>query len=76
MQLNVTVSDEVRRRLEAAAETRGVTAEELAGELLDEHTPGGGAELRRRHLSFAAIGERKHGIAGRVDELLADGFGL
>ena len=76
MQLNVTVSDEVRRRLEAAAEARGVTAEELAGALLDEHTPGRGGELRRRHLVVRGDRCEQAGIAGRVDELLADGFGL
>jgi hypothetical protein len=74
--LNVNVPDEVRRRLEAAAGVRGVTIEELAGELLAEHVPNIDVVQRRRHLALAGIGASKQGSAGRVDELLADGFGL
>jgi plasmid stability protein len=74
--LNVNVPDEVRRRLEAAAAVRGVTVEELARELLAEHVPNIDVVPRRRRLALAGIGASKHGAASRVDELLADGFGL
>ncbi len=74
--LNVNVSDEVRRRLEAAAAARGLTVKELAGELLAEHVPNIDVVPRRRHLALAGIGASKYGTASRIDELLADGFGL
>ena len=74
--LNVNVPDEVRRRLEAAAGVRGVTIEELAGELLAEHVPNIDVAPRRRHLALAGIGASKQGSGSRGDELLADGFGL
>ena len=44
-------------------------------EVLTDHVPDVGTAPRRRHLSFAGIGESKHGISHQVDELLADGFG-
>lgn len=73
--MNVNVSDDVVRRLEAAALARGVTVEELAAEVLTHNAPAVDAVPRRRHLSFAAIGASKQGISHQVDELLADGFG-
>jgi plasmid stability protein len=63
--LNVNVPDQVRRRLQAAAAVRGVTVEELAGEVLTEHVPNIDVVPRRRHLALAGIGASK----------LADGFG-
>ncbi|HQZ34270.1 MAG TPA: hypothetical protein PK020_07580 [Ilumatobacteraceae bacterium] len=75
MTMNVNVSDDVVRRLEAVAHARGVTVEELAAEVLTENAPHVDAEPRRRHLSFARIGASEQGISHQVDELLADGFG-
>lgn len=75
MSMTVNVPGEIARRLEAAAAARGVTAEELAAEVLTENAPDVDAAPRRRKLSFAAIGASHHGISHRVDELLADGFG-
>ena len=75
MTMNVNVSDDVVRRLEAAALARGVTVEEFAAEVLTDNAPDVDAVPRRRHLSFAGIGASKHGISHQVDDLLADGFG-
>jgi predicted transcriptional regulator len=75
MTMNVNVSDDVVRRLEAVAHARGVTVEELAAEVLTENALHVDAEPRRRHLSFAGIGASKQGISHQVDELLAGGFG-
>ncbi|MFM2072779.1 MAG: hypothetical protein RLZZ623_3043 [Actinomycetota bacterium] len=75
MTMNVNVSDDVVRRLEAVAHARGVTVEELAAEVLTENAPHVDAAPRRRHLSFAGIGASEQGISHQVDELLADGFG-
>ncbi len=75
MSMTVNVPGEIARRLEAAAAARGVTAEELAAEVLTENAPDVDAVPRRRKLSFAGIGASQHGISHRVDELLADGFG-
>ena len=73
--LNLNVPAEVHRRLEAAAAVRGMSVEELAGEVLAAHTPGGDVAPVRRPLSFVGIGASKEGISHQVDELLADGFG-
>ncbi len=75
MSMTVNVPDEVARRFAVAAAARGVTAEELAAEVLAENAPEIDEVPRRRHLSFGAIGASKHGISHQVDELLADGFG-
>ncbi|MDO8391263.1 MAG: hypothetical protein Q7V57_12315 [Actinomycetota bacterium] len=75
MSMTLNVSDDIARRLEAAAAARGVTVEELAAEVLTDHVPDVDGASRRRHLSFAAIGASKHGISHQVDDLLADGFG-
>lgn len=75
--LNVNVPDEVRRRLGAAAAVRrGDGRGALAGELLAEHVPNIDVVPQRRHLALAGIGASKQGITSRIDELLADGFGL
>lgn len=75
MSMTVNVPDEVARRFAAAAAARGVTAEELAAEVLAENVPEVDEAPRRRRLTFGAIGASKHGISHQVDELLADGFG-
>jgi plasmid stability protein len=75
MSMTVNVPDGVARRLEAAAAARGVTAEELAAEVLADNVPDVDEAPRRRRLSFVGIGASKHGTSHRIDELLADGFG-
>jgi predicted nucleotidyltransferase len=73
--LNVSVPDDVRRRLEASAGERGVTVEELAGELLAQHVPDIDVVPRRRRLALAGIGASKHGAASGVIPMLAHAFG-
>jgi plasmid stability protein len=70
MSVTLNMPDELVERLQAAATARGISAEELAIELLVE-----AATPKRRHLAFAGIGASRHGISHRIEELLADGFG-
>ena len=70
MTVTLNMPDELVERLQAAATARGISAEELAIELLVE-----AATPKRRHLAFAGIGASRHGISHRIEELLPDGFG-
>jgi len=76
MTVTLHMPAELVARLEAVAAARGVSVEEIAVELLAEHTtaiselPSG-----RRRLALAGIGASRVGISHRIDELLADGFG-
>lgn len=71
----ISVPDELGRKLNAAASSRGLSVDELATEVLEEHVVDPSPAPRRRKLAFAAIGSSGEGITHRIDELLADGFG-
>jgi len=75
MSMIVHVPDDIARRLETAAAARGLTADELATEVLSSHVPEVSALSQRRRLSFAGVGASTQGISHQVDALLADGFG-
>lgn len=78
MTVTLHVPDELVRRLEADAAARGISVEELAVELLSEHTTTPAEPqpaTQRRRLALAGIGASGTGISHRIDELLADGFG-
>ena len=74
MPLTVELSDDVIRRLRAAAAARGISVEQLAVEALARITaepePAPSAEL-----AFIAAAASAQGITHRIDELLGDGFG-
>jgi len=70
MSMRVELPDELASRLQAEAEARGVSAQQLALEVLDANV---GA---RRHLTFVAIGESTSGrTAAEAEDMLAEGFG-
>lgn len=66
------LDDAIGEALAAEAARRGLTADQLAAELLAAQLP---REPRRR-LAFAAVGASTSGRgAAEADEMLADGFG-
>jgi hypothetical protein len=70
MSMSVELPDELAARLQAEADERGVSPEQLALDLLDANVG------VRRRLAFVAIGESTSGRrAAEAEEMLAEGFG-
>lgn len=71
--MSVELPEPLLERLAAEAVRRGITVEDLAVEALSERFG-----LRRRRLSFAAVGSSTTGRrAAEAEELLAEGgFGI
>ena len=68
--MSVELPDELAVRLQAEASEPGVSAEQLALELLDASVG------TRRRLAFVAIGDSTTGrTAAEAEEMLAEGFG-
>lgn len=75
MAMTVHLPDVLAEALEAEAERRGQSPDQVAAELLAERLPRSGLP-RRRRLSFAGIGASTSGrSAVDADEMLAEGFG-
>ncbi len=76
MAINVELSDAVSVRLSAEAARRGVGIDQVIADLAESLPPGfDPARPTSPTLAFIAAGQSKTGITGRIDELLADGFG-
>lgn len=75
MTVNVELSDTVSVRLSAEAARRGVGIDEVIADLSQLLPPGDRSRSSSPKLAFIAAGASKTGITGRIDELLADGFG-
>lgn len=71
----VAFPDDVADRLRSAAKARGVTADELAVELVADHLPLLADSPGRRRLALAGVGASGTGLTHRIDETLAEGFG-
>ncbi|MBI2705375.1 MAG: ribbon-helix-helix protein, CopG family [Actinobacteria bacterium] len=73
MSVTLDLPDEMLAALQAEAERRQMTVEELIAESVSEHV---GAAPRRRQFALAGVGSST-GIrfARDADELLAEGFG-
>lgn len=66
------LDDAIGEALAAEAGRRGLTADQLAAELLAAQLP----RKPRRRLAFAAVGASTSGRgAAETDEMLAEGFG-
>jgi hypothetical protein len=80
VELRVVVSDEIAQRLASAAAERGISAEELAAELLTLHAPvtreDSLAAGERRRLSFVGIARSggRESVAERHDEIIREHF--
>jgi len=74
MTLSIDLPDEALARLRAEAARRGVSVDAVIAELTDR-LPAQPVEGARRRLAFVGAGASEHGITGRIDDLLADGFG-
>jgi plasmid stability protein len=74
-ELHVRIPDDVAERLASEATERGVSAEDLAAEVLTAHVPESNPEATRG-LSFIGLGRAKPGFSARVAEerLEAEGF--
>lgn len=73
MSVTVELPAEALRRLEAEANRRGISIDDVIAELaaaLPVESNG-----QRRNPAFVGIGASEHGITDRIDESLADGFG-
>jgi predicted transcriptional regulator len=69
MSLTVHVPDELAGRLQAAAEARQLSAEQMALEAIEAALPA------RRRLSFSGVGRSSDGRGGaQADELIAEHF--
>jgi hypothetical protein len=74
--LTLTLPDETVAAVERVAAARGVSVEELVGEWAATADPTPVSGVRRRRLALAGVvSSGGPGISGRVDELLANGFG-
>jgi hypothetical protein len=74
MTLTLHLDDPIAEALAAEAARRGLTADELAADLLAAQLPR--AVRVRRRLAFAAAGASASGRgAAEADETLAEGFG-
>jgi hypothetical protein len=74
MTLMLHLDDDVAAALAAEAARRGVTADQLAADLLSAQLPK--VLTVRRRLAFAAVGRSTSGRgAAEADEMLAEGFG-
>jgi hypothetical protein len=74
MTVSIELPAQILARLRAEAARRGVTIDEVIADLADQ-LPADHAAQRRGSLPFVGAGASHHGITGRIDELLADGFG-
>ena len=70
----LSVSEATAERLQVAAAARGVSPAEMVDELV-AGLPDASGPIRRR-LALAGVGETAHGITSRIEEQLAEGFGL
>ena len=75
MAMVISIPDEAAQRLRAAASARGLTAEELAVDLVVEHLAELEAPATRRRLALSGIGASGSGLSHRIDEILDEGFG-
>lgn len=67
-ELRVEVPDDVAARLAAQAAERGRSAEEIAAELLTEHTP---AATTGRRPGFVGLGRSgRHDLSERTEEII------
>jgi hypothetical protein len=74
--LMLTLPDEIVAAVERVAAARGVSIEELVGEWAATADPTPVSGVPRRRLALAGVvSSGGPGISGRVNELLADGFG-
>ncbi len=64
---------EAEARLQAEANRRGITLDQLVAELANQLPAE--SDTPRRKLAFVGMGSSQAGITQRIDELLADGFG-
>ena len=72
MTVTLHLDGAVAEALAAEAARRGLTADQLAADLLAAQLPG----APRRRLLFAAVGASTSGRgAAQADEMLAEGFG-
>jgi hypothetical protein len=73
-ELRVQVPDGVAARLAAEAAGRGTSTEDLAAEVLSEHSPA--TETGGRTLGFIGIGASgRHDVSVRAEEILRADFG-
>jgi hypothetical protein len=73
MSVTVDLPPETLRRLEAEAERRGLSIDDVIAQLVAKLPVGSGRTPRRP--AFVAIGASEHGITDRIDDTLAEGFG-
>ncbi len=74
MPVTIELPADAHARLNAEANRRGITLDQLIAQLA-EKLPAQPTETSRRKLAFVGAGESKAGISHQIDELLADGFG-
>jgi hypothetical protein len=73
-ELRVQVPDDLAARLSAEAAERGTSTEDLAAEVLAEHSPT--AAVRQRNFGFIGIGASgRSDISMRAEEILRADFG-
>lgn len=73
MAFTVELPAEALRRLQAEATRRGISIDDVIAECaaaLPERASG-----PRRSPAFVAVGASERGVADRIDEILAEGFG-
>lgn len=74
MSLSIDLPAGALARVRAEASRRGVSIDEVIAELADQ-LPGDQPSQTRRRVAFVGAGASEHGITGRMEEVLADGFG-
>jgi len=71
--VTIDLPAEAQARLEAEAERRNITLDQLIAEIAD--TFPAETQTSKRKLAFVGVGASKAGLTHQIDELLADGFG-